>query len=107
MEKLTATLMHGHGSPVEYLPDGGIKTAPRCNEPVECKRAPMAWHLIPRLTWTASGYGERIPTEYMVKWCGRWRRVYCRVYCHIFSNVGTLYIGRGKERIIVDIEGGN
>lgn len=42
---------------------------------------------------TASGYGKRIPTEYMVKFNGKWRRVYCRIY----SNNGTLYIGKLNE----------
>ena len=50
------------------------------------------------LMYTATGYGKKIPTEYMVQ-CGdlRWRRV----YCHIFSNSGTLYvIYNGKDRIL-------
>ena len=51
------------------------------------------------LSWTASGYGKRIPTQHMVKFNGRWRRVYCCVY----SNIGTLYIGNLKESLIVDI----
>jgi len=41
------------------------------------------------LTFTRSGYGKRIPTRYMARLNGKWRRVYC---C-IFSNSGTLYIG--------------
>lgn len=45
------------------------------------------------LSYTASGYGKRIPTEYMVKYNGKWRRVYCRIY----SNSGTLYIGKLPE----------
>jgi hypothetical protein len=57
----------------------------------ECdyRHAPMAHHLA-GLSWTASGYGARIPTEHMVRIHGKWRRVYCR----IFSNNGTLFIGR-------------
>lgn len=42
------------------------------------------------LSFTASGYGARIPTIYKVKYNGRWRRVYCIQY----SNAGTLFIGR-------------
>lgn len=38
----------------------------------------------------ASGYGSRIPTQYMVKYNNRWHRVYCICY----SNSGTLYIGK-------------
>ena len=42
------------------------------------------------LSYTASGYGRRIPTRYMVQVNGKWRRVYC---CQI-SNAGTCYIGK-------------
>lgn len=55
------------------------------------------------LSYTASGYGKRIPTEYMVKFNGKWRRVYCRIY----SNCGTLYIGKINptgERLYVRID---
>lgn len=67
---------------------------------VDCKEAPLWWQK-QGLQYTASGYGSRIPTHYMVKFNGRWRRVYCR----IFSNVGTLYIGRldAQEVCIVQI----
>lgn len=42
------------------------------------------------LTYTASGYGRRIPTRYMIQLPGslRWRRVYCCIY----SNSGTCYV---------------
>lgn len=55
------------------------------------------------LSFTATGYGSRIPTRYMVKFNGRWRRVYCRQY----SNAGTLYIGKLSplgENITVSVE---
>ena len=62
--------------------------------------APMAHHLAGP-TWTASGYGARIPTPYMVRANGKWRRVYCRIY----SNIGTMFIGRKYDGSqIVDIE---
>ena len=51
------------------------------------KHAPMAHHLR-GLQWTASGYGRAIPSEHMVKWEGRWRRVYvCRQ-----GNAGTAFL---------------
>lgn len=56
---------------------------------VDVKLAPMPHHER-GLSWTASGYGARIPTVYMVKYNGRWRRVYCIQY----GNAGTLFIGR-------------
>ena len=39
---------------------------------------------------TRSGYGKRIPSNIMVHYQGRWRRVYVSIY----SNSGTAYIGR-------------
>ena len=51
------------------------------------------------LSFTASGYGRRIPTRYMVRHNGKWRRVYCCIY----SNIGTCYIGKSiRDGIIVE-----
>ena len=55
--------------------------------------------LAPRSGMTQSGYGARIPTHHMVKYAGRWRRVYCICY----SNSGSLYIRIDGAKIIVDI----
>ena len=59
----------------------------------------------PRSGQTASGYGRRMPTQYMVKYNNKWRRVYC--IC--FSNAGTLYIGKTyTPKMVVDIyQGGD
>lgn len=68
---------------------------------VECKISLLPWQDM-GLSYTASGYGSRIPTRYMVQFSGKWRRVYCRIY----SNIGTLYIGRlndAGERLIINI----
>lgn len=75
---------------------------PFSTESVPVKVEQMAHHKN-ELQYTATGYGSRIPTEYMVKWRGRWRRVYCRIW----SNVGTLYIrvpDAYQGRIVVNIE---
>ena len=40
------------------------------------------------LSYTASGYGSKIPTDRMVRIFGRWHRV----YCSIFSNSGVCYV---------------
>lgn len=49
------------------------------------------------LHYTASGYGKKIPTQYVMKVAGRM----CRVYCCIFSNIGTLYVIRnGREWVL-------
>jgi hypothetical protein len=45
---------------------------------------------LPKTGQTVSGYGARIPTPYMVKFNGKWRRVYACCY----GNAPTLYIGR-------------
>lgn len=49
------------------------------------------------LSYTASGYGSKIPTRYKVQWRGRWYRVYCRCY----SNIGTCYIVSNGQEIII------
>lgn len=54
---------------------------------VPSKDAPLWWHT-KGLSYTASGYGKRIPTRRMIKLDGRWRRVYCCIY----SNSGTCYV---------------
>ena len=52
------------------------------------------------LSYTATGYGHKIPTTYKVKHNNRWKRVYCRV----FSNNGSLYILSGADEIAIDTE---
>ena len=61
---------------------------------VESKESPLWWQSR-GLSFTASGYGARIPTRHMVRFNGRWRRVYCRIY----SNSGTCYIGRFDDNL--------
>ena len=56
------------------------------------------WWQSKGLSYTATGYGKRIPTVHMVQWMGRWRRVYCCIY----SNVGTCYIGKLSDNLIVN-----
>lgn len=52
------------------------------------------------LTWTATGYGARIPTVHMVKFRGIWRRVYAAQ----FANVGTLYVGKRAAGLFVELQ---
>jgi hypothetical protein len=51
------------------------------------------------LSYTASGYGGKIPTSKMVRLPGdfRWRRVYCMIY----SNIGTCYVLVKGKRVII------
>ena len=62
------------------------------------KRVPLWWQK-QGLSYTASGYGKKIPTEHMVKLPGsdKWRRVYVAIY----SNAGTAYVEvRGGWHVI-------
>ena len=67
--------------------------------PADIIEAPMHHHKM-GLSYTASGYGDKIPTQHMVKMGSRLYRVYCR----IFSNVGTCYIQCKEGRYIVDFQ---
>ena len=60
---------------------------------------PLSWQNA-GLSYTASGYGRRIPTRYMVRHNGRLRRVYACCY----SNTATCYIEtKNKDWIIVEV----
>ena len=56
------------------------------------------------LFYSASGYGRKIPTKYMVRLGNRWRRVYiCQT-----GNAGTAYIGKpgSWSHIVEDVKVG-
>lgn len=62
----------------------------------ELINSPLWWH-DRGLSYTASGYGRKIPTRWKIRHNGRLKRVYC---C-IFSNAGTAYIvHRGKWLVL-------
>lgn len=67
----------------------GFGGEPRQTVKVECEDRPLGWQKA-GLTYTASGYGRHIATNYVVKWEGRWRRVYSTRY----GNAGSAYIGK-------------
>ena len=73
-----------------------LRTADNVYTELESKIQLLPWQL-KGLSYTATGYGKRIPTIHMVKYKDKWRRVYC---C-IFSNVGTCYIGKLSDNLIV------
>ena len=77
-----------------YLQYGDSSTC-MLTEKVEAKIHPTWWQ-IKGLMYTATGYGKKIPTSYMVKLNNRWLRVYCAIY----SNIGTMYIISKGEKII-------
>lgn len=54
----------------------------------------------PRSGTTVTGYGAKLPTSYMVRHNGKWRRVYAACY----GNASSLYIGKpGAWEATVDI----
>ena len=88
-----------HGK--HYRADGS--TDAHWTREVPAKDVPLWWHK-QGLTFTASGYGRRIPSRTMVQFNGKWRRVYVCIY----SNAGTAYIGtmpRGAGELITVQEG--
>ena len=69
------------------------------------------------LSYTASGYGRKIPTEWLIRipkqrengnWpsptgtseykLSPWRRVYCCIY----SNIGTCYVPVGDDWVVIE-----
>ena len=64
----------------------------------QVKREPLEWQKM-GLNYTASGYGSKIPTQYTIFHDEKWRRVYCCIY----SNIGSLYVMQGREKIIVNV----
>jgi len=59
--------------------------------------SPLEWQR-KGLSFTASGYGKRIPTHYKLRYRGRLYRVYCCIY----SNIGTIYITSKGVDLIID-----
>lgn len=66
---------------------------------VPVKDAPLPHH-IAGLSFTASGYGSRIPTRQIVFFKGKWRRVY---YCRIYSNSGTCFLRTADKSEIITV----
>lgn len=65
---------------------------------VPCKEAPLQHHLL-GLTYTASGYGAKLPTRYMVQVENRWYRVYSTC----FSNTSSEWITVQGMRVSVSL----
>ena len=62
----------------------------------DTKYKPM-WHHEQGFPYTATGYGTKLPTRWMIYFQGIWRRVYA--IC--ISNVATTYILVKGEKVIV------
>jgi hypothetical protein len=78
----------------------GFNDEPRLTVNVPVKELPLRHHKL-GLPFTATGYGSKIPTVYVVQWQGRWRRVYAAC----FGNAASTYIGKpGQWLATVDVE---
>lgn len=70
------------------------------NEPRQTIGVPLRETETPRKGQTQTGYGPALPTPYLVKWEGRWRRVYAACY----GNAASHYLGKpGNWLCTVDI----
>jgi len=63
---------------------------------VESKENEMRHHRL-GLQYTATGYGSKLPTRHMIRFDGRWYRVYSICY----SNVSTEYVLIDGEKVTV------
>lgn len=64
----------------------------------EALERPLSHH-ISGVSFTATGYGKKIPTRFVVLYKNRWRRVYCAV----FGNSGSAYIEDKDKTIFVEV----
>ena len=82
-----------------YLQFGTGTQGPFQTVEVANKEQPLPHH-IAGLQYTATGYGNKLPTRYMVRYDGRWYRVYSICY----SNVSTEYVLIRGDKITVTID---
>lgn len=82
-----------------YLQFGRGTEGPFQTVAVDIKEKPLRHHLA-GLSYTATGYGSKLPTRYMVNFENRWYRVYSICY----SNVSTEYVLIDGEKIIVQTD---
>lgn len=74
-------------SDIQYLP-----------ETAKIEKGPLLWWQKEGLSYTASGYGKKIPSEYIAHWNGRKYRVYFMVY----GNSGAPYIVSKGQRYFIN-----
>ncbi len=74
----------------------GTGSEPRQTVEVEAKLSELPHHKL-GLTWTASGYGPRIPSSYMVRWAGRWFRA--PSYAHAVAHVRAEFPNATTQRV--------
>ena len=58
----------------------------------------LLWWQVCGLSYTATGYGGKIPSTRMVRLNNRWRRIYVAQY----SNAGTAWVVLNGEKQVVE-----
>ena len=58
---------------------------------------PLPWQKMGR-SYSAAGYGKKIPTSRVLYLFGRMHRIYCTIY----SNAGACWINMGGKRVLVE-----
>jgi hypothetical protein len=82
-----------------YLQFGGAALGTP-NGPFQTVEVELRETETPRSGQTLTGYGAKLPSPYMVRHEGRWRRVYVANW----GNAGTAYIGKpGAWEATVDV----
>lgn len=82
--------------PVQYTDSGLVSVVQKTQEPAYGR--------------LITGYGGKVPTRYMVKYAGRWKRVYAMVYgnsssLYIIHKVQDLFIDQTTEERLTEIAG--
>jgi hypothetical protein len=67
-------------------------------ESLESREDPLPHHLA-GLSYTRTGYGRKIPTTRKVRLPGE--KIWRRVYCCIFSNIGTCYVEKKGNWVVI------
>lgn len=86
-----------------YLQHGSGQGNSFRTESVECKESLLPHHKR-GLSYTASGYGAKLPTRYMVKADNGLSKRWYRVYSTCISNVSSEYIVMRGEKIRVTLQ---
>jgi len=62
------------------------------------KKVDELWYHKRNLMQTATGYGNKIVTQWKIRHNNRWYRLYCAIH----SNIGTSYIIVKGEKVVVN-----
>jgi hypothetical protein len=68
------------------------------NSEIQSVRRKLLWWQARGISYTATGYGRKIPTTVQIRIGNRWHRVYCVCY----SNTGSCYVVRQGKPVYID-----